>query len=449
MSQSGDDPFKPRDGTVLRPRPGAGRRAAPASGSMPLQPAPSVQHVEALPPDSRESLGVGLNVLVQAASPLLVLAQRLRSTLSLADVAALRRQTLDDLRRFEDRARRAGVINETVLAARYALCATLDEAVLATPWGAQSEWAQQTLLVALHREAWGGEKFFDMLDRICGDPQRYIDLMELQYLCIALGFSGKYHVQDRGQARLAEVQNELYRKIRAHRGAVARPELSLRWRGLEDRRNPVIRYIPWWVVGAASLALVTIVFVICHAVLGRASTPVYEALAKVGLEGFTAPAAAVPPVGPTLASLLAPEVNRGSVSVEEQGGRTLVTLIAPDLFASASTIVNATYLDALKHVAEALDQVPGRILVVGHTDDQPVRSLRYRDNFDLSRERAVSVAKLLRVTLRDAARVEWTGVGASQPRFRPESTPENRARNRRVEIIHVREGTSASPTTGS
>ena len=76
-----------------------------------------------------------------------------------------------DLRRFEDRARRAGVINETVLAARYALCATLDEAVLATPWGAQSEWAQQTLLVALHREAWGGEKFFDMLERICADPQ--------------------------------------------------------------------------------------------------------------------------------------------------------------------------------------------------------------------------------------------------------------------------------------
>ena len=82
---------------------------------------------------------------------------------------------MDEIHKFEERARTAGIANETVLAARYALCASLDEAVLSTPWGAQSEWAQQTLLVALHREAWGGEKFFEMLDRISRDPARHID----------------------------------------------------------------------------------------------------------------------------------------------------------------------------------------------------------------------------------------------------------------------------------
>ena len=78
----------------------------------------------------------------------------------------------------------------------------LDEAVLSTPWGNQSEWAQHPLLVALHREAWGGEKFFDMLDRISQDPARYIDLMELQYLGLAFGFAGKYQVQERGHEHL-------------------------------------------------------------------------------------------------------------------------------------------------------------------------------------------------------------------------------------------------------
>ncbi len=77
------------------------------------------------------------------------------------------------------------------------------------------------------------------------------------------------------------------------------------------------------------------------------------------------------------------------------------------------------------------------MLVVGHTDDQPLTSLRYRNNFELSRERAVGVAKLLQRTAANPARFEWTGVGSSQPRYRPESEPENRARNRRVEIIHV------------
>src|SRR5262249_40898384 len=155
----------------------------------------------------------GLNPLVQAASPLLLITAHVRETLSM-DVAGLRRQALDEIRRFEEQARSSGVASEGVLSARYVLCARLDEAVLSTPWGNQSEWAQHPLLVALHREAWGGEKFFDMLDRISSDPARYIDLMELQYLCLVFGFTGKYQIQERGQEHLQNVHHDLYRKIR-------------------------------------------------------------------------------------------------------------------------------------------------------------------------------------------------------------------------------------------
>lgn len=360
--------------------------------------------------------------------------------MSLSDAEGLRRQTLEDLRRFEERARATGVSSETTLAARYVLCAALDEAVLATPWGAPSGWGENTLLVVLHREAWGGEKFFEMLDRISTDVDRHIELMELQYYCMAFGFAGKYQLLERGHVRLAEVQSALYRKIRDYRG-VAPPELSRHWRGVSDRRNPLIRYVPWWIVAATALALVAITFVLCNALLDRYASPVQEALAKSGLEGFSETSAApiTASTGPTLSTLLAEDINDRSVSVEEQGGRTLVTLVTPTLFASGSAIVDPGFLDTLKHVADALDRIPGRIMVVGHTDDQPVKSLHYRDNFELSRERAISVAKLLRVALRDPARVQFTGVGSSQPRYKPESAPENRARNRRVEIIHVPE----------
>ena len=60
----------------------------------------------------------------------------------------------------------------------------------------------------------------------------------------------------------------------------------------------------------------------------------------------------------------------------------------------------------------------------------------YADNFDLSRARAVAVAEVLKPTLQNFGRVEWQGVGSTQPRY-PLDTPENRARNRRVEIIHT------------
>ena len=431
-----DDPFRPADATVLRPRPGAGRPGAAVPPPLPRWQQPSAPAAEPLPAIGRENLGTGLDPLVRAASSVLLLAGQLRGTLAAPDVAGLRRHALDEIYKFEERARSSGAANETVLAARYALCATLDEAVLSTPWGAQSEWAQQTLLVSLHREAWGGEKFYAMLERISQDPERHIALMELQYLCLVVGFTGKYHVEARGHARLAEVRQALYRRIREHRGAAA-SELSLRWRGVEDRRNRLIRYVPWWVIGAAALVIVAVTYAAYAARLGNAAAPIQASLAGVGLDSFSGPSKPAPS-GVTLKQLLAPEEARGALSVEDQQGRTLITLLAPNLFPSGSATLNADVVPLVRLVAQAIDRVPGRVLVVGHTDDQPVRSLRYRDNFDLSRERAVSVAHVLQPAITNPARVEWTGVGSSQPRFRPESDPGNRARNRRVEIVHVR-----------
>jgi type VI secretion system protein ImpK len=276
-----------------------------------------------------------------------------------------------------------------------------------------------------------------MLDRIATDPSKHIDLMELQYLCLAFGFAGKYQVMPRGHERLADVQQDLYRKIRNYRGP-AESELSLRWQGLEDRRNPLIRYIPWWVVGAAALAILAIAFTVYYASLASYAAPVQTELAKVGLEDFSLPPQPVPVRGPTLKQLLAPEEASGALSVEEEGSRTRITLLARDLFASGSATVNPSYEATLRRVTDALNRVPGRVLVVGHTDDQRIRSLRYQDNFELSRERAVSVVNVLKEKIDNGARLSWTGVGSSQPRYRPESTPENQSRNRRVEIVHVR-----------
>ena len=423
-----DDPFKPADATVMRPRPGLGRRGAE---ELPPRQAQSSSPVEGVPVASLEDLGMGLNPLVRAASPLLLLAGQLRGTLAGPDIPTLRRHTLDEIRRFEDRARASGIQNEVVLAARYALCAALDEAVLSTPWGAQSEWAQQTLLVALHREAWGGEKFFEMLDRISQDPRRHIDLMELQYLCLAFGFAGKYQVSDRGHSQLSDVQHDLYRRIREHRGP-SPTDLSLRWKGLQDRRNPIIKYVPWWVVGAAALAILALVYTTLLVRLGTAASPVKAELAKVGLEGFTRPAPEGPITGPSLKSLLEKEIAAGVLSVAEQGGKTTVTLRG-EVFASGTATVNSAYMETLSRITAALNRVPGRVLVKGHTDDEPVRPGRFRDNFDLSRQRAVNVVTILKVGIDNAGRLQHTGVGPTEP-----LDPANRALNRRVEIVHVR-----------
>src|SRR5262245_24462780 len=199
-NNNSDDPFAPSDATILRPRSGAARRPtpAPAAGQPPppnqQQPPPSAAHqptpplprhsaAPAAPPPGaagfNEFLLTGINPLVQAAIPLLMLAGRLRGQVAQADVEALRRQTIQEVRSFEERARQAGVPAEDAMAARYALCTAIDEAVLNTPWGSQSGWSSQSLLVTFHREAFGGEKFFQILERVNSEGSRYQSLLEL------------------------------------------------------------------------------------------------------------------------------------------------------------------------------------------------------------------------------------------------------------------------------
>ena len=85
-------------------------------------------------------------------------------------------------------------------------------------------------------------------------------------------------------------------------------------------------------------------------------------------------------------------------------------------------------------VAEALDRVPGAILVTGHTDDVPIRTARFPSNWELSTSRAVSVVKLMAGKLTEPARLRAEGLADSAP-IVPNDSAANRARNRRVTII--------------
>jgi type VI secretion system protein ImpK len=443
MSIEDDDPFAPADGTIMRPKPGGGRR----SGSESRTEVPRVESTRAQREQPARSLGRvelgefisgGRNPILQAAAPLLAIAARLQSTVSQADVASLRAQAMQQVRQFEDRLRAASVPPEHVLGARFILCSFFDSAVLNTPWGAHSEWAGRSLLLEFHKVRDSGKTFFELLEKFRSEPGPHINLLELQYVCIALGFEGRYSVEERGAQKLDDIQHDLFRTLRETR-QLREEELSVQWRGVEDRRNPIFRYVPWWIVGALALALLVVGFVMYDARLKNAAAPTKELLARTGVP-LQYTAAPIAPRVSRLKELLAPEERAGHLAVEDFGDKAVVTLTAADLFRSGSVQVNPAHTATLGAVARALNQVPGRIYVVGHTDDQPVHSLQYADNFELSRERAVAVANLMKGTIADFSRIEWLGAGSTQPRYKPVDTTENRARNRRVEIIQAGAG---------
>lgn len=206
-----------------------------------------------------ESFNLGLNPLVAAASALLSEVVRLKHSFEEEEPHALNQRLTGELKLFEHRALHDGVESSQVMAARYVLCTVLDEAVVTTPWGNESEWAQMSLLSSFHNETFGGEKFFQLLERLSRNPVKHLPMLELMYLCLSLGFEGKYRVLPRGMLELEAVRDSLYRQIRQLRGDVPR-ELSPHWQGLRDSRRRLVRIVPWWLVALFTLACLAVLY---------------------------------------------------------------------------------------------------------------------------------------------------------------------------------------------
>jgi type VI secretion system protein ImpK len=424
------------DRTIIRPSPGGRTMSPQAPGrGAPGRP-PSVGGGGGAP--ALAAFGTtALNPLVEAAMPLFMLCCGLRGTRDHADVAALHAESVRQVQAFEQAATDQGASQESILAARYALCTFIDEVVMNTPWGANSLWPGRALLLTFHRDSAGGEKVFQMIERVLADRQPRRDLVEFFHVCLALGFQGQYRVIPGGEALLAELRERLYARIRQWREAPP-DALSPAWQGVEDRRHRLVRTLPAWVCVALVLVIGSGVYFTLHNGLNRATAPVMAQLNEVRQATFESPVD-LPVVAVEgrleLADLLE-GVDPERLRIERgEDGRTTV-ILRGEVFASASTEVTEAFRPLLRQIGDAIQQVPGSVLVEGHSDNVPIRSARFRDNYELSLARAERAAALLREPLTDPDRVDHVGIGEDQPRYHPPDDPANRALNRRIEILH-------------
>jgi type VI secretion system protein ImpK len=429
---SDDDPFGGggSDRTVMRPTPG-GRKPRP--GARPAAGAPPPAAGAAAPAIAPGQMAVsGVNELVAAAGPLFSLVGQLADTASHPNVDSLAAHVSQEINTFEATAKARGLEPELVLAARYVLCTLLDEIVLSTPWGAESSWGAQTLLIRFHKESWGGEKFFQIVDRSMQDPGRNLDLLEFLYICMALGLGGKYRVQQDGQRKLQEVQENVFAAIRSYRGDYER-DLSPAWQGLRDTRPKLVRYVPLWAVTAVAGLILAFIYSGFLYAINDQSDPVVTRIAAIGLD--SAPieerVQVVSARRLNLAEVLSADTQTGLVEVKDESDRSVVTMWG--LFPPGQAQVDSQNVDALRRVGVALNQFPGRIVITGHTDNVPIRSLRFPSNWTLSERRAESVYRVL-VEEANPDRMRFEGRGDSSPLV-PNQSAENRAINRRVEVV--------------
>ena len=191
--------------------------------------------------------GDGTNKLLELSISLLGLSVRIRTMSNFEDVEALHSRLSNEIANFQQECTALGYDDATTLAARYCLCSMIDESVLSQPWGADSIWPERPMLSIFHNETWGGEKVFGILDRVMDDAQRFMDLLELIYFCIALGFEGKYHVVHNGRARLDTLLESVYRILEKHAGEapvkLLKPEANI-----YDQKQKMNWRVPIWSV---------------------------------------------------------------------------------------------------------------------------------------------------------------------------------------------------------
>ncbi|MBE1283373.1 MAG: type VI secretion system protein TssL [Rhodobacteraceae bacterium] len=467
------DPFaEPDDAdrTIIRPNPG-GRRgfqpnppptpkrdplAEPASAPQAGGQQPMGIPAERAPVDgsatepSVEQGMTGMNKINAAAATLFSLISRIRNRAQHMDPDKLRRSVVAEVREFESRALQAGVNAQDVKIARYAICATLDDVVLNTPWGGQSIWAQHSMVGTFHKETVGGDRFYDLLASLEKDPANNIDQLEFLYVCLSLGFEGRLRVAPNGSDKHLQIRGGLARIIRAQRGAVEK-DLSPHWKGVEQPHKVRSIWRPLWIAAASVAVIMTIVFLSFSWMLNRSTDRVVGQLSsldsgQVATLFRRAPPPPPPPPPPVeqinrVKGFLETEIDEGIVEVFQDQTSITVRLAGSGMFGSGSDRLEPAFEAPLAKVADALGETDGPIIVVGHSDNVPIRSSRFKSNEHLSLARAEAVMNTLAGDIGDGERLQAVGRSDKEP-IASNDTREGRARNRRIEIILMREDTT-------
>ncbi|MEP2639844.1 type VI secretion system protein TssL, long form [Roseobacter sp.] len=451
MSQ--DDPFAEpgdTDKTVIRLNPG-GRLTPPVAPPVPAATTP--MNTPSEPPLEIAQGMAGLNPLCVAASPLFQLVGRIRNRAGHNDPEQLRNGVTAEIRAFETRAGQAGVPARVTTVARYALCATVDDVVLNTPWGGASLWARQSMVGTFHRETHGGERFYDLLDRLQADPGTNLDLLELLYMCLALGFEGRLRVAPRGAEKHLSLRDGLARSIRAQRGR-AEPDLSPRWRGLNVAHRVLSVWMPIWLLGGVTVAGIAAAFFVLSFLLGFDTHRVRGQIAALDVAGpaslVRAPTPTPPPPPPApvipkfdalerIRGFLAPEIAQDLVRVAGEGNTVRIRINGQGMFGSGSDVLRPDIRPLIDRVARALDPEAGPVIIAGHSDNVPINTARFGSNTALSLARAQAVMSEIAKTLFDPGRLTAEGRADSDP-IAPNDTAEGRAQNRRIDIILIKAG---------
>jgi type VI secretion system protein ImpK len=252
-------------------------------------------------------------------------------------------------------------------------------------------------------------------------------------------------VEQGGADKHLQIRNGLARIIRAQRGPVEQ-DLSPHWQGVDRPHKALSAWKPVYFAVGAIAAILTITFGGISIALGGQTERLMGQLASVDpgrpptLERPAPPPP--PPPGPdqveVVSGFLEKEITAETIQVFQDANTLTVRINGNGMFGSGSDRLSDEIADTITRLTKALDVQKGKIIVMGHSDNVPIKSSRFPSNMHLSLARAESVRASMEKLLTDASRISAEGRSDKEP-LESNDTREGRAANRRIEIVLLRE----------
>lgn len=180
------------------------------------------------------------------------------------------------LAQFDANARNFGKSSAAVSDAKYAFCALMDEIVLSSDFSIREDWERSPLQLRLFGEHLAGERFFDKLEALRMDPVANVEVLEVFYTCLLLGFQGKYLLE--GTEKLNYLISRLGQEITHARGG--RAEFAPNWKLPQRFQQYVRNELPLWLFFALLAVVAALLFFAFHWYLQGENDELSQAQAK-------------------------------------------------------------------------------------------------------------------------------------------------------------------------
>lgn len=177
----------------------------------------------------------------------------------------LRQKIKELIQSWRRKCQRAEVETQDVETAQFAFVAFLDETIITSDWALRDLWIANPLQMEFYGRFDAGEEFFVRLENLRQRPKSHAGVLEIYYLCMAMGFEGKYQLEDKEKLRW--IIEDTYSELRQILGKPVE-KLSPHGRPRDEIVEAVKSEIPLWVIGVVGAGVCIFIYLILTFIIG-------------------------------------------------------------------------------------------------------------------------------------------------------------------------------------